>query len=1067
MFTALSAMVVAVAMTPGLTALAATPDTELGQAYEWARSREITTMDSYESANMYGAVTRAQLAKMLSNWAMNEKGLTPDESLACEFTDIDSVKGDLHDFIKTSCQLGLMGQGITAFRPYDKISRAEFGTALSRALWGDENNGEIPYYAKHLNALKSEGIMTQIDNPEGRDEIRGYVMLMLMRASEEKVDCTDADIMLVCLDPELDVYKECPAACREANNNEEEDNQSEDGKVKAGDLAVKSVENKWAKVFANKLVSELDTLTFKANEDITLNSVTLERYGLSTSEAIEAIWLEDEDGNEVTAKKSISTSKDTVTLSLKKGYKEIWKGASFIIVVQTASGSAGDLGATNIGFKVTDVDSSAKNLDLSDYAANLYDFVDYAGNGVQVEFKGTNTTKTYNYEAGKSYEVAKMRVYATKAAVSVDGFTLTNEGNLELDDYIEDVEVLVDGTALKNVKASLKNDELKITFDAEEIAINKNKIFTIKVTLSDEFDQFGDTIQFKLDEPTDLNVTETKNNVRVEVTAKTGSFVSPTTYKFNGAKINLNNEKLDKTIEAAQGSSDVTVAKGKIVLGGQAIRINELTLTPDHEDDIDSVKLVIDGDDYEATKKNGWKVSKIVIEEDATIEVKVDVANDAVTGHTVKFSIGNGNAIFSTASLSWLVKYDTNGDVVEDMLGSISVSALKVQEAKGSLTNNSKVTKQQFTVRETSDPKTIFDGTFTAKKQDTRLNNVKIIKSTGDLAADDSVTFHVYIDGDEVATFDWADDADFSEIVVEAGKSVSVKVDAVVYASTGLETLQYKLQLKWYDNNDNDITTSAVNMIKMSFVDAESITVTTNSAMRTKDVILTDSDQEIAAFIVKPGNKSSKATVSELRFDVSDYTADDASFDASTANADDYFEVKFGKNDTLDVEFDTAGNLVAEDINKEIEWETTISIIYKKDLVAKKDYDLELTYANEALGTSSRTFSRYAVDALVRVASQAWEKTSFTKYTFDIEYSANIDSETIESLQITYADGLTGKVWNNVVEGETYTTTNVDDASDAVKISYTAGGTGYDIEYKDYPDYFKVAGNEYVIRYSK
>ena len=168
---------------PGL-AQAATPDTELGQAYEWARSKEITTMDSYEAANMYGAVTRAQLAKMLSNWAMNVRGLTPDESLACEFTDIDSVKGDLHDFIKTSCQLGLMGQGITAFRPYDKISRAEFGTALSRALWGNQYEGGTPYYAKHLDALKAAGIMTQIDNPENRDEIRGYVMLMLMRSEE-------------------------------------------------------------------------------------------------------------------------------------------------------------------------------------------------------------------------------------------------------------------------------------------------------------------------------------------------------------------------------------------------------------------------------------------------------------------------------------------------------------------------------------------------------------------------------------------------------------------------------------------------------------------------------------------------------------------------------------------------------------------------------------------------------------------------------------------------------------------------------------------------------------------
>ena len=141
-------------------------------------------MSSIDNANMYGAITRAQMAKMLSVYATEVLGVTPDTAAACNFTDIDSVKGDLHDYIIQSCQLGLMGQGITAFRPYSTITRAEFGTALSRTLWGDKYNGGTPYYAKHLDALKAAGIMTQIDNPEGRDEVRGYVMIMLQRSAE-------------------------------------------------------------------------------------------------------------------------------------------------------------------------------------------------------------------------------------------------------------------------------------------------------------------------------------------------------------------------------------------------------------------------------------------------------------------------------------------------------------------------------------------------------------------------------------------------------------------------------------------------------------------------------------------------------------------------------------------------------------------------------------------------------------------------------------------------------------------------------------------------------------------
>jgi hypothetical protein len=44
-------------------------------------------------------------------------------------------------YIKLSCQLGLMGQGITVFNPDGEVTRAEFGTVLSRALYGDTYNG--------------------------------------------------------------------------------------------------------------------------------------------------------------------------------------------------------------------------------------------------------------------------------------------------------------------------------------------------------------------------------------------------------------------------------------------------------------------------------------------------------------------------------------------------------------------------------------------------------------------------------------------------------------------------------------------------------------------------------------------------------------------------------------------------------------------------------------------------------------------------------------------------------------------------------------------------------------
>ena len=1079
MFTALSAMVVAVTMTmPSVSVFWAEYSQELQDAYNWAYGKGVTTMSPIDNANMYGAITRAEMAKMLSVYSTEVLGNTPDTSKACTFTDIDSVKWDLHDFIIESCQLGIMGQGITAFRPYDTISRAEFGTALSRVLWGDKYEGGTPYYANHLNALKSAAIMNQIANAESTKEIRGYVMLMLMRSEGwSTVDCDEATIALACLDPENEeLYKECPAACRE------DANKDEDGVVKSGDLAVEAKENKGAKVITDGWISELDTLTFAANENITLNSVTLERYGLSTSAAIASIWLEDEDWNEVTAHKSISTSKDTVTLSLKKDYKEIGKDASFIVVVETASGSASYLKVTNIGFKVTDVDSSAKNLDLSKYDANLYDFVDYSGNWVQVEFKGKTTDTTYNYEAWKFYDVAKMRVYATKAAVSINGFKLTSLGNLDLDDNVDEVEVLADGKVLKNVKFSVKNDELNISFDSQEIAINKNVTFTVRIALTDEFEDFTNTVRFWLEETTDLYVTETKNKVRVDVKPKVNndSFYMPAKYIFNWAKITLTNTKLDKTIDAAQGSDDVKIAEGTIKIGGQAIRIKNLFLKPaDHEDDITSVSLVINGDEYEATAAKSWELPEITIDEDSDVKILVDVESDADLLDEISFKIGaewdlqniiNGKALKNA-------KYDSKTATVEDFVGTISISTLKIQEAKGSLKNDISSNKKDVTIEQSESNVELFKGSFTAKKQTAHLNNAEIKLAAGALKDDDSITFHVYIDGDEVATIDvdgpqtttWTDNKDFSEVVVDAGKSVSVRVEADVYASDTTDSnIQFKLVLNGEDDNNNPITTSAVNFAKLAFVEAEGITVGTKSVMNQDDLILTDAGQTIWQFTVKPANKATKAELSTLTFDVTAYMDGVA---GTTANADDYFTVKVG-DDVID-DFSLTKNddkwiLSNTDIAKPIEWETNVNVTFEQELAqttnAANPYVMTLTNAN---GSVNEPFKRIARNSIVRIVKQV-KDGDYTKYTLNVDFADGVAGDTIGVLRISYDTGA-AEDFTKVKDWDVVSVLWVKDTARTVKsIGYWATTDSlFTITNTQLPEFFKIPGTtDKIVAYS-
>jgi len=199
---------------------AASYDAELTEAYAYAKGKSITTMDSIDNADMYGNLTRIAMAKMVANYVLDLNLQELDTTKECNFPDVSEALDAAYDNgVTKACQLGLMGVGIEKFNPNGIVTRAEFGTVLSRALWGEENNGGNPYYAKHLQALKDEGIMNKIDNPNMK-EVRGYVMLMMMRADDAytpAVGCT-AEELLACL--VADDTDACIAACSDMSEEE-------------------------------------------------------------------------------------------------------------------------------------------------------------------------------------------------------------------------------------------------------------------------------------------------------------------------------------------------------------------------------------------------------------------------------------------------------------------------------------------------------------------------------------------------------------------------------------------------------------------------------------------------------------------------------------------------------------------------------------------------------------------------------------------------------------------------------------------------------------------------------
>lgn len=193
---------------------------ELTNAYLRAHAYGITTMPTIKQANMTGYIIRKHLAKMISEFTLQFVGIKPDLHKKCNFPDMKTESLEMKKYAVLSCQLGLMWleeNGVTPRKLFDPnmyVTRAQFGTVLSRLLFGDTynikeeertvyvviKNGikrmvakafglnstrlELMRYTKHLQALKDHGIMKQIDRPMML-ELRWYVMLMLMRSTHK------------------------------------------------------------------------------------------------------------------------------------------------------------------------------------------------------------------------------------------------------------------------------------------------------------------------------------------------------------------------------------------------------------------------------------------------------------------------------------------------------------------------------------------------------------------------------------------------------------------------------------------------------------------------------------------------------------------------------------------------------------------------------------------------------------------------------------------------------------------------------------------------------------------
>ena len=728
-----------------------------------------------------------------------------------------------------------------------------------------------------------------------RDEL--YVMLMLQRSEENGagVDCEDTDVVLACLE-DLD---NCPAACKAEY---EDEGETSDEVVKSGDLAVTASAND--SIIVKATPSDLDTITFKTSEEVEISKVTLERYGFSAATDIVNVWLENDDGMVISNKKPVN-NKGLSTLTIDKDYRKVDGTFNATIVVQTIGGIAD---SATIGFKVTDVESTAANVDLPTKKPTTYSVVAYNGSNIVTTTRAG--TKEYNYVEGEMYEVAKFKVKAADdAAILVKGFSLVDVATApnvaRIGDVVDNVTVTIDDVEVEWLKFSTDKRKLTVSFDDVEIAAKQSANIVLSMSLTDFDNNYGSNIDFTLTD-TDFNAVEAKTSVRVQLTKANGTALwtlALQTNKFIGGKIKYTSTKLPK-VEAAAGAKDVVLAEGSIEIPEA---ITATFSIPANHAVIEEMRMYVAGEEFDGTWNTATNKFDFDIELTKWGKVKFEVDVDDGATKWTKVSLWS----LALSNFTTLVYDSNNVDLIAnptlgDVAGSISFSDLTVTEAKASLENNADDTVE-FVVKETN-RKVVFDGTYTAKKADIYLNSFRI---DGAAFTHGNVTFYLYLDGEEVADIDVpGNNEDFTKVLVEAWKSISVKVEAEVEAGNTATTSNYAyaLALNGEDVDDLPVAESTADLAEMAVVNKGSVSVTSTAGKTT--VLLKKANAKIAEFTVKP-DKWNDTYLESLGFTLTNgtvnLTADDVNvkIDGVTEDGENYYAADFDTATTY-----TAGDLV-------------------------------------------------------------------------------------------------------------------------------------------------------------
>lgn len=903
---------------------AASYSDELQGAYDYAYGIGITTQSSIDTANMYGSLIRSHMAKMMVNYAKEVLGKAPDTSKACTFTDVANQSEELQGYIKESCQLGLMGVGINAFNPNGVVTRAQFGTVLSRAMYGDTYNVDTnPYYAEHLAALKDAGIMTKIDTPD-QLEVRGYVMLMMQRADEGSATpeiCTTPENVLSC-SLGLDT---CPSECKAA-----QETKSGTMTVSAEGADYTSIPNTGAVKFA--------TVTFKAGaEDVNVYGVTFKKDALSIIPGASRLYFE-KDGARVTSKASFSENKATVSFSTAL---EIKAGSSETVDLYMLL--SGSFVGNEYQFSSTYVDSSAATVDGT-ITTPLMRTLSYDIATLTMAAQGT--TASYKVDETKLVELGQFSLgnfqNRTDKDLNFKAITLNQSGNADLANlsdlglYRDDVKVSTKTTVDGRNVSFVLNDEIKSTSSSTIYYVVKGKITNAE--------RIGDTYQFAVRYPENTLVEEDGTNFKASISNGT-TVLNLNTMTINGADLKWNQPATSYTKDVVPGTLGVVFYTGtvsslvSVTLQNPTIYFTGAALTGDSV--LRTIYLKIGSTVMSASAPASLTTGTVTFDGSVTINgtmpvsVYADIKDTAAAG-TIKFT--------NTISLNTFAgpnEYNSNGQTVSSSIGSLSPISINIVGASLNMTNTY------------SNAQNVQKGDRDIKLADLKFSTTTdVISKISSFKADLSGSTWTNFQGATVTVYDEAGTSLVSDTItsgtsqltfvlpntVNVSKSDSaiftLKLDQIANATVNPNSLKLifntgTVVAKNYITNNSIYPTAATTSSVITVVDAGTVTTVAQS-FNAKLLQLDGSTVSLGTLKFKPFNGN--AILKSVYLTLSGYSLTEMP----------YSEVTLKDSGTLVATFvnDGNNNLFATNINKELSVDVT------------KTYDVVATLKNATTSTN-------------------------------------------------------------------------------------------------------------------